>query len=187
MLYYQNFIIPTNESIFLIFRYLFCQDQKGIPYTCPSSTRYDPKSTGCTTSVSCYTFDFEKGQCRGHGNSMIVHPLDKSFYIVCDETSNKPVLQYCNGRNYEFNPKKVKCEFVCNKEGRFKDDNDAKCIKYYECIKNGSTFIGRSLKCPGDTIFIDKNFDGKGVCKKPSDTIKCEPANVLKHPILPFH
>lgn len=120
----------------------------------------------------CYNFDLQNGLCVDNKNLIIPHPLDNTYYVHCD-MKNGPILHFCNGKNYEFHSKRRQCEYVCKNAGRFKDELDKKCKKYYECIEIEDVFIKRYETCPGDTIFVDKPSEGTGQCMKPDENNHC--------------
>lgn len=82
-------------------------------------------------------------------------------------------LNLCTGANFEFNQKSLKCEYVCQNVGRFKDEMDKECKRYYDCIEYGEVLIKQEESCPGEYIFVDENNDGTGKCMKPDEHHKC--------------
>lgn len=135
-----------------------------VSYKCDGNAIYNPNTTFCQTGIQCYTFNPTTGLCKNNLNKPVAHPLAKQFYVFC---GTKLVLFKCKSEpkypgRYELDNSTTQCEYICTIGGRFKDLYDSTNRKYYECVKNGSSFIKTRKTCPEGTTFDpDKQACGK--------------------------
>ncbi|KAJ6645644.1 hypothetical protein Bhyg_00851 [Pseudolycoriella hygida] len=139
--YFPN---PLNCS-----QYVFCEKAEGnlVVYECPNGFVYNSLTKGCKRKVlpaDCGTIN-----CASTPNQFAAYPPDASFYALC-EGSTKPTVFKCPDSEL-FVPSLRRCVFQCKKEGRFVDGRD--CSKYYECYRNGLSYILLHQTCLSKFIF----------------------------------
>lgn len=150
---------PSNCS-----QYYFCEGPRGasMAYECPPRHVYKSLEKECKRQI--LSSDCTKINCASNTDQFVGYPPDPSYYVMClitDGTST-PIAFKC-ALNEQFIPSERKCVFQCKKEGRAADGKD--CTKYYECYRNGFSFVTMHQKCLNGFIFSSEaNGCVKGTC-----------------------
>ncbi|XP_037042824.1 uncharacterized protein LOC119079108 [Bradysia coprophila] len=110
-------------------------------YECPVGFVYNPATTMCKLSTSAS--DCAVADCSADPTGYAVYPADNNIFFYCSADEEPKVLK-CPVNNV-FDPASFSCVFQCSREGRIADPSDKK--KFFECYKNGATYITLSLSC----------------------------------------
>lgn len=128
----------------------------------PSGFTYNSLTKQCKRRV--LPSDCSTVNCASNPDQYVIYPADPSYYALCLVTDGAitPIIFKCVDPE-QFVQSQRRCVFQCKKEGRVADAKD--CTRYYECYRNGLSYITMHQKClTGFKFDADANGCVQGTC-----------------------